>query len=107
MLRQCIPGLIVAVIWTVPAVSEPLEEGYAAAVRGDDETAFRLWRPLAWTGLAEAQFLICQDFHPEASDKLAGVASWALLHAHRSRAVFSRGAAKSMKARTLGATSRA
>ena len=56
---------------------------------------------------AGGQILCCQDLRPVASDKLAGVASCMLLHANRSRAVFSRGAAKSMNARTLGATSRA
>jgi len=56
---------------------------------------------------AGGQILCCQDLRPEASDKLAGVASCVPLHANRSRAVFSRGAAKSMNARTLGATSRA
>lgn len=49
----------------------------------------------------------CQDLHPEASDGPAGVASCTPVHANWSRAAFSRGAAKSTKARILGATSRA
>jgi TPR repeat protein len=33
-----------------------LEDGYAAAERGDYATAYRLWRPLAEQGDAEAQY---------------------------------------------------
>jgi TPR repeat protein len=36
----------------------PFEEGIAAVERGDNETAFRLWRPLAEQGISEAQYNI-------------------------------------------------
>ena len=38
------------------AVAEPVEDAFAAAQRGDFETALRLWRPLADQGYAKAQF---------------------------------------------------
>ena len=58
MPNRFIPGLIAAVTMIGTAVAGPLEEGYAAAGRGDDADAVRHWRPLARAGLAEAQFLI-------------------------------------------------
>ncbi len=36
----------------------PFEEGMAAVERGDNETAYRLWRPLAEKGVSEAQYNI-------------------------------------------------
>ncbi len=41
------------------AVAEPVEDAFAAAQRGDFETALRLWRPLADQGYAKAQFKSC------------------------------------------------
>ena len=36
----------------------PFEEGMAAVERGDNETAYRLWKPLAEQGVSEAQYNI-------------------------------------------------
>ena len=72
----------------------------------DQQTTTQLGRVLYLLQVG-GQILCCQGLRPEASDELAGVASCMFLHANRSRAVFSRGAAKSTKARILGATSRA
>ena len=48
--------LVVALASTPQAVAGPLEDGVAAAQRGDYATALRLWRPLAEQGSAAAQF---------------------------------------------------
>jgi len=51
-------AIFVAVVLTLIstlAMSEPFEEGVAAANRGDYATALRLWQPLAYQGDASAQ----------------------------------------------------
>ncbi len=40
----------------VPANAGPIEDGWAAAQRGDYETALKFWRPLAELGHARAKF---------------------------------------------------
>jgi len=39
-----------------PATAGPLEDGLAAAQRGDYATALRLWRPFAEQGVAAAEY---------------------------------------------------
>ncbi len=49
VLMMAVPGIVNA---------GPFEEGIAAVERGDNETAYSLWRPLAEKGVSEAQYNI-------------------------------------------------
>ncbi len=55
MLKRFLAGVAVALTLTGVAVAGQLEDGEAAFKRGDYATAFRLWRPLAEHGDADAQ----------------------------------------------------
>ncbi len=93
MLKRILAGVVLAVMLTGGAVAGPLEEGLAAAKRGDYATALRLLRPLAEQGHARAQFNlgvayangrgVPQD-HAEAVKwwRLAAAQGYALAQAH-------------------------
>jgi hypothetical protein len=58
MLNRILLTLSFALFLTDAVFAGPLEDGYHAALRGDDNEAVRIWMPFANEGLAEAQFLI-------------------------------------------------
>jgi TPR repeat protein len=48
--------LFLLVLFTSSAMAETLQDGYAAYQRGDYRTAFRIWKPIAEQGDADAQY---------------------------------------------------
>ncbi len=56
MFKQFVTGIFAVVLLTGVAMAGPLEDGLAAAERGDYAEALRLWQPLAEQGNASAQF---------------------------------------------------
>jgi len=58
MLKRILAGVVLAVMLTGGAAAGPLNDGLAAAKRGDYATALRLWRPLAEQGDASAQYYL-------------------------------------------------
>jgi TPR repeat protein len=56
--KAAVAALILAVGFAGSAAAGPVEDGVAAAKRGDDATALRLFRPLADKGDAAAQYFL-------------------------------------------------
>ncbi len=56
--KRILAGVVLAVMLVGGAGAGPFEDGLAAALRGDDATAVRLWRPLAERGDAKAQLAL-------------------------------------------------
>ena len=54
VLKAALVALVLSVGLAAPVGAGPLEDGVAAFVRGDYETAVQLWRPLAEQGHAAA-----------------------------------------------------
>ncbi len=84
-------GVTVLILSLIGCVNDrAFEDGYAAAERGDYATAYRLWKPLAEQGGADAQFnlglmyMISQDVpqdHAEAARWYREAAKQGLAHA--------------------------
>ncbi len=55
-MKRILAGVLLSLMLTGGAAAGPLEDGIAAAKRGDYATALRLLRPLAEQGHARAQF---------------------------------------------------
>ncbi len=55
VIKAALVALVLSVGLAAPVGAGPLEDGVAAYVRGDYETAYRLWRPLADQGNATAR----------------------------------------------------
>ena len=54
--------LIISFFMAGPTIARPLDDAEAAYKRGDYATAYRLFKPLAENGLAEAQNRICHMY---------------------------------------------
>lgn len=58
VLRTVSVAALLAMLATGTARATPLEDGHAAYLRGDIDTALGIWTPLAEQGDAEAQYML-------------------------------------------------
>jgi TPR repeat protein len=58
LLRTVSIATLLAMLAIATAGAGPLEDGHAAYLRGDIDTALSLWTPLAEQGNAEAQYML-------------------------------------------------
>ena len=58
MLLRLFAAAVLSIMLTLPVKAGDFEDGHAAYMHGDVDTAMRLWTPLAEQGNADAQYML-------------------------------------------------
>ena len=56
LIRRIVIGLVLALLVALPAMAQDYKVGEAAYVKGDYVNAYKVWAPLATSGIDRAQY---------------------------------------------------